>query len=528
MSVIDGELAGLIDGVFADWDSAVSPGCALGIYLGGEIVYSRGYGMSNMEHDVPITPDSIFHVASISKQFAAHCVVLLAQEGELSLEDDVREYLPELPDYGPTITIQHLIHHTSGLRDQWELLRLAGWREDDLITDDDVLEIAVRQRELNFQPSDQYFYSNTGYTFLGLIIKRVTGLSLRQLAHERIFQPLGMTRTHFHDDHSEIVPDRTQAYQPRKDGVGYRISIPVFDTTGATSLHTTVEDLFRWHHYLLGFLAGGANEAYLQTAVLNDGEELKYGCGLRHDERHGLETVGHAGADAGYRAHFINVPEQRLGIAILCNLSTLQPAGLVDAVLRILVERGVVAGDIEAEPEIIDLPERELAARAGIYRGLRTGAIQEIVVADGRLQLPGELALAPTAEDRFTSEEYFGVDVRFSDDPETGAVRMEIREVDTFERVAASAVEPDDLAAYAGVFHSDELGVDYELLVEDGELQWKQRRFDARPLKPVLEDTFVANGRWIAFTRDDDGSFDGFSVSSMRARRMRFERVADA
>lgn len=523
--LVDSELIGRIDRVFAAWDSTVSPGCALGIYLDGKIAYGRGYGMSNLEHDLPITTESIFHVASISKQFAAHCIVLLAKEGKLSLEDDTRKYLTELPDYGATITIQHLIHHTSGLRDQWELLRLAGWREDDLITDDDVLEIALMQRELNFMPSDQYFYSNTGYTFLGLIIKRVTGLSLRQFAEERIFRPLGMTRTHFHNDHSEIVSGRTQAYQPRKEGVGYRISIPVFDTTGATSLHTTVEDLFRWNQYLQRFLADERNQQYLQTAVLNDGEELDYGCGLRHSERHGVVTVGHSGADAGYRAHFITVPEHRLGIAVLCNLSTMAPSKLVEEVLGLLVEHRL-GGTPDPDPEIIEVAEESLASRTGVYRGLRTGAIQQIEIDDAALVLPlmGDIKLAPVSEEKFINHQFFGLEMEFETDNE-GPPRVDVPGFDTFERVADQAFEPDDLEAFAGDYHSRELGVDYELVIEDGELLWKQRRFDSRAMRPILPDTFIQGGRWFEFTRDADGTVDGFAVSSMRARRMRFERV---
>ncbi len=523
---LDAQLTKLIDGVFREWDSTTSPGCALGIYLDGEIAYSRGYGMSNLEHDVPIRPDSIFHVASISKQFAAHCIVLLAKEGKLALDDDVREYIPELPDYGHKITIQHLIHHTSGLRDQWELLDLAGWRDDDLITDDDALEIATRQAGLNFAPSDQYFYSNTGYTFLGLIIQRITGKSLRQFADERIFQPLAMTRTHFHNDHSEIVAGRTQAYVPRDGGAGYSISIPVFDTTGATSLHTTVEDLFLWNQYLERWLADDANDPYMRTAVLNDGRHLDYGCGLRYGVRHGLHAVGHSGADAGYRAHFITVPEHRIGIAVLCNLSAIAPGPLADEVLGILVENKL-GGVLQPEQEIIELSAEALAARSGIYRGLRSGAVLQIEVDEDALvlSLMGGMKLRPVSEDSFVNHQFFPMDLQFATEPESGKLRVEIEELDTFERVAEGAIELEDLTAYAGHYHSEELGVDYELINANNELHWTQRRFEPRSLKPVLEDTFVRNGRWFEFERDANGAVSGFTVSSMRARGIRFERV---
>ena len=216
-----------IDAVFAKWDNTRSPGCAVAVSRSGQIVFARGYGMSNLEHDVPITPDSIFHVASISKQFTAACVQLLALDGKLSWTDDVRRYVPELPDYGKTITLAHLVHHTSGLRDQWDLLHLADWRDDDLITEADVLTIAARQRTLNFAPGEEYLYCNTGFTLLGVVVKRVSGQSLRDFAATRIFAPLGMRDTHFHSDHTEVVRGRTSAYEPRPEG-GWAISIPVF------------------------------------------------------------------------------------------------------------------------------------------------------------------------------------------------------------------------------------------------------------------------------------------------------------
>ena len=195
-----------VDKVFEKWDKSDSPGCALGVYRDGQIIYKHGYGMANLNDDVPITPATVFHVASMSKQFTAASIVLLAQQEKLSLDDDVRKYIPDLPDFGERITIRHLVHHTSGLRDQWSLLGLAGWRYSlDLITDDDVMSVMTRQKDLNFKPGEKHVYCNTGYTLMGLIVKRVSGMSLREFTTKNIFEPLGMTHTHFRDDHSEIV-----------------------------------------------------------------------------------------------------------------------------------------------------------------------------------------------------------------------------------------------------------------------------------------------------------------------------------
>lgn len=245
-----------VDKLFAAWNKTTSPGCALSVMKDGRIIYKRGYGMADLDHDVVITPSSVFHVASMSKQFTATLILLLAQEGKLSLDDEARKYIPELPDFGDRITIRHLIHHTSGLRDQWDLLGLAGWRYSlDLITDEDVLSVMARQKDLNFRPGDRYLYCNTGYTLLAQIVKRVIGRSLRDFTAARIFEPLGMKNTHFRDDHAEIVKGMAYGYVPSFDT--FKLSITNFDTVGATSLLTTVEDLALWDENFYNPRVGG-------------------------------------------------------------------------------------------------------------------------------------------------------------------------------------------------------------------------------------------------------------------------------
>src|SRR5688572_5248685 len=235
-----------VDRVFDAFRNTDSPGCAVAVSRNGTVVLERGYGMANLETATPIQPSSIFHVASVSKQFTAAAILLLERDGKLSLGDDIRKHLPEMPDYGTPITIRHLLTHTSGLRDQWELLSIARGRfEENRITEADVMDIVPRQTALNFKPGSEYVYSNTGYTLAGVIVKRVSGKSLREFAHERMFLVLGMEDTHFHDDYTMVVPGRAWAYAPREGG-GWRNSIPNYDTYGATSLFTTVGDMLKW------------------------------------------------------------------------------------------------------------------------------------------------------------------------------------------------------------------------------------------------------------------------------------------
>jgi CubicO group peptidase (beta-lactamase class C family) len=290
-------MASQVDQIFEKYDHSNSPGCALSVMRGGRIVYTRGYGMADLDHDIAITSESVFHVASMSKQFTAAAIVLLAQDGKLSLDDEIHKYIRELPDFGVPIAIRHLIHHTSGLPDQWALLELAGWRYSlDLITDNDVLQLMSRQKALNFPPGEKHLYCNTGYTLLAQIVKRVSGQSFREFTTNRIFGPLGMRHTHFRDDHAEIV--KHMAYGWVRSGDTFRLSVTNFDTVGATSLLTTGEDLALWDENFYEPRVGGKQFIHqmLETGMLASGKKLDYAFGLQLGRYRGLPTVDHAGA----------------------------------------------------------------------------------------------------------------------------------------------------------------------------------------------------------------------------------------
>src|SRR5688572_20577471 len=288
-----------VNRVFAAWSAADGPGCALGVSRDGQVVYENGYGMANLELDAPITAGSIFHVASVSKQFTGMAIALLARDRKLSLDDDVRKYITELPDYGHRITIRHLLNHTSGLRDQWDLLYMARGRfEENRITEADVLEIVARQKALNFVPGSEYLYSNTGYTLSGTIVRRVSGKSLRAFADERIFKPLGMTNTHFHDDYTMVVKGTAAGYA--RAGGTWRTSLPNYDTYGATSLFTTVGDLLKWEANFTKPLVGTEPllREMMASATITSGDTTAYGLGVATESYRGTRLFGHGGADA--------------------------------------------------------------------------------------------------------------------------------------------------------------------------------------------------------------------------------------
>ena len=512
-----------IDGVFSAWDNTRSPGCVVAVSRGGQVVFSRGYGMSNLEHDVPNTPGSIFHVASISKQFTAAAVALLVADGKLSWKDDIRRYVPELPDYGHTITLAHLAHHTSGLRDQWDLLGLAGWRDDDVITEADVLAIAARQRGLNFAPGEEYLYCNTGFTLMAVVVKRVSGQSLREFAAARIFKPLGMNTTHFHNDHTEVVRGRTSAYEARTNG-GWAISIPVFDTDGATSLFTTVGDLLKWEQNFAEPRVGGRAlvEAMVVSGQLNNGAATGYGLGLKTAKPRGVVEVGQGGADAGYRAEVVRFPEHDLAIAVFCNLSTMQPSILARKVAEIVLGPRV----FEPLPSAVAMSEQELKAIEGSYWNELTDDVRRFSIKDGKLVAEDSPdALVPIGGGRFREGES-SRQIEFPAVASVGVQELHVVSptlgVTKFERVAAPTLNREELGAFVGAFFSSELEATFRVAItDDGKLELRSARGKPLPLQPLMRDTFtLPNFFTISFTRGTGGTVTGMTISTGRVRRL--------
>ena len=328
-----------VDRLFARWDGPDSPGGALGVVKDGRLVYEKAVGKADVEQDRSINSETVFHIASLSKQFTAMAVLLLEKDGKLSLDDDVRKHLPELHDFGKTITIRHLLLHTSGLRDQWDLVTLAGWRMSDVITDDDVFRLACRQRELNFEPGTRHLYCNTGYTLAARIVERAAGQPFRDFARSRIFEPLGMAHTRFPADHEEIVPRRARSYHPAGDG-RYENSILSYGTVGATSLLTTVADLARWDANFDEPRVGDAAilEKLQAGGTLNDGRKIDYALGLVNGTYRGRKVVEHAGSDAGFRCTLLRFPTERFSVILLANTSDAAPGELARRVADVYLE----------------------------------------------------------------------------------------------------------------------------------------------------------------------------------------------
>lgn len=412
----DAKRSARVDAIFADYASTTTPGCAVGVMQAGKIVHRKGYGMANLDHGIPLSPSSVFYIASVSKQFTAAVAVLLAAEGRLSLDGDVRTYVPELPDYGKTITIRHLIHHTSGLRDYLELMNMAGMRVADVHSSGEILHLITNQRELNFEPGTEHLYSNTGYFLISVITERLTGKSLRAYADEKIFRPLGMTGTHFHDDRTMIVPGRVTSYSPRREG-GFAIADWAnFEQVGSGGLHSSVDDLVRWdQNFEQNKLAAPDLLTRLRTrGVLVKGDTIDYAFGLQLGEYRGLKAERHGGSSMGFRTHLLRFPEQRFSAIVLCNIGTANPAALAERIADVyLTDRMQPLAQVASSPNAAarESARAEMldAARLREYAGLYHAPELEVdyqLALDGavlRLYRPAAAAvsLVPSGTDTF-------------------------------------------------------------------------------------------------------------------------------
>ncbi len=457
-----------IDQLLALVDRPDSPGAAVAVIQDGKTIYKKGFGSAQLEYEIPITPSTIFHVASVSKQFTAFAVAMLADQGKLSLDDDVRKHIPEVPDFGKTITLRHLIHHTSGLRDQWGLLRLAGVRWDDVMTLEHILTMVRNQKELNFDPGEERAYCNTGYTLLAETVARVTGQSFREWTQANIFEPLKMNNTHFHDDHEMLVPNRAYSYYPRAEAsLGFRKAVLNYANVGSTSLFTTVEDLAKWSNNFDTAHVGGPSviKTMLESGGLNDdGQEWSnpaYAFGLYLDEYRGLTAIAHSGGDAGFRSFLVRFPEQHFAVVILSNFANFEPFDVSFAVAELYLEAEMIAAELQLTADSADEGE------------------------------------------------------------EPNNQLMEIAPVEHPE------MTPEKLAEYQGRYDSSELGTFYSLGVQNGKLVARHRRHGEIELKSTGADQFSSN-RWfferVRFERDTQGEIATMLVTTGTVRNVRFQR----
>ncbi|MBC7791684.1 MAG: serine hydrolase [Anaerolineae bacterium] len=531
-------IARRVDSVFVAYDKPDSPGCALGVYRNDALSYVRGYGMANLEHAVPITPKTVFDIGSTSKQFTAMSVSLLARDGKLSLDDDIRKLIPEMPVYKRPVTVRQLVHHTGGVRDYLTLMDLRGIDFDGVTTDKDALDLIVRQKETNFEPGSEHLYSNSGYFLLSEIVKRQTGETLSKFAQTNIFTPLGMSRTHIHDDHTMIVPGRATGYAPRDEG-GFEISMSGFEQTGDGAVMTTVEDLLLWDRNFYSPKVGDtALIAQLQIpGKLNDGKQLTYAAGLTTGSHNGMKTVRHGGSWAGYRAELLRFPERHVSVAVLCNLATSNPSTLADRVATIVLGPQQVAGPISRQkpsatkqPSAVKLSSADLARFTGSFRNTESGDVLDISIKNDKLLLSiaPYLDVVPVGASRFEARGA-GVPIVLTFEPSKNGGGLTLRLVAGTQKPSIYAaftpvvLTEAQLAEYAGQYYSEELDATYAFSVDSGALTLRRTGAERR-LQPTVADSFSARQLSLRFTRGANNRVTGVSINAGRVRNIRFEK----
>jgi len=532
-----------VDALFAEWNRADTPGCSVGVGREGAVVYQHGYGMASLELGVHIAPESVFPAASISKQFTAMSILLLVQRGQMRLDDEVRKYVPEFPSYEAPITIRHLLNHTSGLRDGFNLDGWSAARQDGSDPNEAILRVVVRQRGLNFAPGSQFQYNNGAYNLLGSIVKRVSGQSLRTFAGENIFKPLGMTRTRFHDDPAMIVPGRVSNYW--RDNSGWRVGSEVPGVIGNSGLHTTASDLLRWAHNFDEVRVGDPPLiAAMQTpATLTTGEKSAYGFGLSIGEYRGLGTITHGGGDRGISTYLLRFPAAKLAVAVLCNSDSIPAPMLAERVSELYLSDRMQAPAAVGKPTPIaevKLSARELARYAGWYRDPSQGGVLRLFMRDGRLTISDvegddvPFELTPAGEGRFFIL-LGGVPMNrleFLSEPDGSSRALRISPAglesvpQVFERTRAVAL-PKDLSTFAGRYRSEELDVTYVVVTSGAGLVMRPPGRPEMVLELLEPDQFIGSiAGLVTFSRDSSRRITGFTMSRRLARGVRFDRVS--
>jgi CubicO group peptidase (beta-lactamase class C family) len=530
------DIASRVDQLFSRFDRPDSPGCALGVIKDGKLIYKKGYGMANLEHDIPISPTTVFNVASASTQFTGMSVLLLARQGKLRLDDDIRKYLPELPAYQATITIRQLIHHTGGVRDRADLMAIAGRDADEVYKEDDIIELLARQKETNFKPGSRRLFSNSGYAMLAAIVKRASGKSLRQFANENIFNPLGMSNTGFQDEGAMIVKHRATDYYYNNEG-SFQLKASNVSSVGDGGLLTTVEDLFLWDQNFYQDKLGGPDSInqFLTPATLDDGEKTNYAFGLVVDNYKGLKTVAVGGDFSGYRAELLRFPDQKFSVICLCNFNRVGPNSIARQVADIYLAdqfkpEGAGVGQ-STKATYVQMPEQELKDKTGVYLDPALRRFWTLEVEDGKLAVSAingmRFRIAPVSQTEFREFEVpVRIDVRFQNRGEVERPLMHLsidrQKSYAFEPVKFVAPTPAELADYAGEYYSDEAQVSYKIGVENGMLVMTVRGGRNLILRPALKDEFLSGGFNFEFTRDPQNKVNGFLMDTDRSINVQF------
>jgi CubicO group peptidase (beta-lactamase class C family) len=519
-----------VDRLFSSFNTH-TPGCAVGVAQNGIVILKAGYGMADLERNVPITSDTVFESGSVAKQFTAAAVMLLAQQGKISLNDPLRKFLPELADYGAPVTIRQVLSHISGLR-EWRPLATFGGRSEDsyVYTNQDILQLASQQRGLNFDPGTAYTYSNTGFNLFPLLIERAlaNGENFENFTRENIFAPLGMEHTRWRADFRAIVPNRALAYTHPEGASGWAQDTPIENIIGAGGLLTTVGDLLLWNENFTHAKVGGPEfvKAQQTPATLSGGRQIPYAAGLAINTVNGLREVSHGGATGGYRTWLGRYPDQSVSVAVLCNSAAANPQKLGRDTASLWTGAAAAA---KTPVENYTADPAKLEALAGMYRRLRDNTVIRIKWHEGKLITErGKTELVPVAADKFLAGGT-EVEVRF----DGGSPPVSMRMITQTDEVVYQRVEPvqptsAELTALAGEYESRETGASLKLSpgAKPGEMTYRIGANEPVTLRPTFRDAFeTPSGSSIYFIRDASGNVVALSAGEDRVWDLRFTRI---
>ena len=522
-----------VDSLFAEYNRAPSPGLAVAVVRDGKVILRKGYGLASIEHNVAITAATAFDVASVSKQFAGLAVAMLVNEGKIKLSDDIRKYIPELKLTTP-ITIEHLVHHTSGIRDWPGTLAVAGWSFDDVISFQQILDMAYHQQALNFVPGAEYFYSNTGYNLLTEMVQRVTRKSFREWTNENFFKPLGMTSTVFRDDHTMIVPNRAFGYA-RVGGGAFRHTPNNLTALGSSSMFSSVDDLAKW---LINFdnatVAGNAALTLFRTTKpLNDGTANPYAFGVSHGTHRGLPTIAHSGSWASFRTYLVHFPQQKAGVVVLANGNWINATEAAFKVASIYLEKDLAAVPASQQPSTttVTVPAAQLDKYVGLYRlgpGWYLRIRREGAALTAQATREQVVQTSPRSEREFWIEDY-GAPIVFGPDTAGRVMHLMYRGIRAPRMDDTGPSEPPTrLSDYVGDYESEELNTIYTVSLKDGVLQLHHRRHGTMPLSWTMREEFGTNAwflRSVDFKRNAAGRVTEMVINGdARSRDIRFKK----
>jgi len=519
-----------IDSLFLDWNKPNVPGCAIGIVEDGKLIYSKGYGIADLEHDIQITPTSVFYIGSVSKQFVTFSILLLEEQGKLNLDDKIQKYLPDFPEYDSTLTIRNFIHHTSGVRDYLTLMYLKGRNYLDNTDADEVYELIKKQKELNFSPGEKYLYSNSCYFMLAMIVEKAAGQSLKEFAHENIFNPLGMKNSLFYDDNTDLIKNRVFSYNKKEDEDGFNNLIMRFDLVGSGGVYSSIEDLFLWDQNFYNNRLGKGGQSIIEKmheeGLLNNGESSGYAFALNNGIYKGLKTVSHGGSLAGYRAQLMRFPEEKFSVIILANRGDANPTRKSFQIADILLKDKFVEKSEKKEAKIEELNTTNELEKYTLNQ--LTGSYE--------IQADSLHALQTWNKSSYNITNTTGNTYEIPNDNSIQFVFSELKDdftqkLTVFQNgnktICKRKKEIDlssfNIADYTGKYYSEELDATYLLFIEDEKLKLQIANYDSQELSIYGIDIFNSDGSLVRFNRSN-GVINGFELDAGRVTNLKFEK----